>query len=73
MMDFKNAKELLEKNNIHLPDFGYWTLEEWKALHFFPGEVIRLCAAPGLYSTYSAQTRSYILCIVKTSSSRVLP
>ena len=25
------AKELLEKNNIHLPEFGYWTLAEWKA------------------------------------------
>jgi D-lyxose ketol-isomerase len=24
------AKELLEKNNFRLPDFGYWTLEEWK-------------------------------------------
>lgn len=24
------AKELLEKNNIKLPPFGYWTLEEWK-------------------------------------------
>jgi D-lyxose ketol-isomerase len=23
------AKELLEKNNIKLPPFGYWTLEEW--------------------------------------------
>ena len=24
------AKELLEKNNFKLPDFGYWSLEEWK-------------------------------------------
>ena len=22
--------ELLEKNNFRLPDFGYWTLDEWK-------------------------------------------
>lgn len=25
------AKELLAKNNIHLPDFAYWSVEEWKA------------------------------------------
>ena len=25
------AKELLEKHNIRLPDFGYWTLDEWKS------------------------------------------
>jgi D-lyxose ketol-isomerase len=25
------AKSLLEKNNIKLPPFGYWTLEEWKS------------------------------------------
>lgn len=24
------AKQLLEKQNIRLPDFGYWTLEDWK-------------------------------------------
>lgn len=24
------AKELLEENNIKLPPFGYWTLDEWK-------------------------------------------
>ena len=24
------AKELLEKNNFKLPEFGYWSLEEWK-------------------------------------------
>lgn len=25
------AKTLLEKNNIKLPPFGYWTMEEWKS------------------------------------------
>jgi D-lyxose ketol-isomerase len=25
------AKDLLEKSNIKLPPFGYWTLEEWKS------------------------------------------
>lgn len=25
------AKNLLEKNNIRLPDFAYWTMEDWKA------------------------------------------
>jgi len=25
------AKELLEKNNIKLPPFGYWKMEDWKA------------------------------------------
>jgi D-lyxose ketol-isomerase len=25
------AKELLEKNNIKLPPFGYWTMEEWNS------------------------------------------
>ena len=25
------AKALLEKNNFKLPEFGYWTLDEWKA------------------------------------------
>ena len=26
----KFAKELLEKNNFKLPDFGYWSLDQWK-------------------------------------------
>ncbi|WP_073048284.1 D-lyxose/D-mannose family sugar isomerase [Dethiosulfatibacter aminovorans] len=26
----KWAKELLEENNIKLPPFGYWTMEDWK-------------------------------------------
>ena len=25
------AKDLLKKNNISLPDFGYWTMDDWKA------------------------------------------
>ena len=25
------AKDLLAKNNIRLPDFAYWTMDEWKA------------------------------------------
>ncbi len=29
--EIKWAKELLEKNNIKLPPFGYWNLEEWKS------------------------------------------
>jgi len=29
--EIKWAKTLLEKNNIKLPPFGYWTLEEWKS------------------------------------------
>lgn len=26
----KYAKELLEKNNIRLPEFGYWSVDKWK-------------------------------------------
>lgn len=29
--EINRAKALLEKNNIKLPPFGYWTLEEWKS------------------------------------------
>jgi D-lyxose ketol-isomerase len=29
--ELKWAKDLLDKNNIKLPPFGYWTLEEWKS------------------------------------------
>ena len=29
--EIKWAKALLEKNNIKLPPFGYWTLDEWKS------------------------------------------
>jgi D-lyxose ketol-isomerase len=29
--ELKWAKDLLEENNIKLPPFGYWTLEEWKS------------------------------------------
>lgn len=29
--ELKWAKALLEKNNIKLPPFGYWTMEEWKS------------------------------------------
>lgn len=25
------AKELLEKNNVHLPEYAYWNLDQWKA------------------------------------------
>lgn len=25
------AKELLEKNNVHLPEYSNWTLDQWKA------------------------------------------
>lgn len=28
--EIKWAKELLDKNNIKLPPFGYWSMEEWK-------------------------------------------
>lgn len=29
--EIKWAKDLLERNNIKLPPFGYWTMEEWKS------------------------------------------
>ena len=29
--EIKRAKVLLEKNNIKLPFFGYWTLQEWNS------------------------------------------
>lgn len=29
--EFQWAKDLLEKNNIKLPPFGYWTLKDWKS------------------------------------------
>ena len=25
------AKDYLQKNNIHLPEYAYWPLETWKA------------------------------------------
>lgn len=33
------AKELLEKNNIKLPPFGYWSLDDWKEKEALTGDI----------------------------------